>query len=216
MKSYGLENVKAFADYTKVELAPITVFVGQNSCGKSSFIRFPVLLYQAIQDRAFPIRLHSERMDLVDYGLFDDVLHNHSGDSFSFSCSFDFQELSGIIDKITDVFHLNIFDGEVFETEGDLLEESLLANTENSMISTVSIKIQYSLVDEGICISSYALSFDGDLAAIMQKGTNIGEYRIELKKSLRKGKMVDVDYLIEVDTENTSLTPQIQKDEAYI
>ncbi len=44
MKGLQLQDVKAFKDNGLIEMAPITIFVGQNSCGKSSIIKMPVVL----------------------------------------------------------------------------------------------------------------------------------------------------------------------------
>ena len=46
MKSFRVKNVKSFKDSGIIEFKPITIFVGKNSCGKSSLLRFPVVLAQ--------------------------------------------------------------------------------------------------------------------------------------------------------------------------
>lgn len=88
MRTFGLENVKAFANTGDIELAPITIIVGQNSCGKSSFIRFPVVLSQSNHDNLLSLCLHADREGVIDYGNYEDVLHNHKGQSFSCRMSF--------------------------------------------------------------------------------------------------------------------------------
>ena len=89
MKSIGLKNVKAFEDTGCIEITPITVFVGRNSCGKSSFIRFPVVLSQTFRSGAeSPISLHGQQDDYTDYGNFEDVIHDDSEKSFSVSLEY--------------------------------------------------------------------------------------------------------------------------------
>ena len=83
-----LKNVKAFIDTNDIELAPITIFVGQNSCGKSSIVRFPVVLKQTVDSSSDSIALFSSAPVSVDYGGFSDVVHNHSGLFFTVSISF--------------------------------------------------------------------------------------------------------------------------------
>ena len=39
IKSIGIENFKSFKDYSEINLAPITIFVGQNNSGKSTFLQ---------------------------------------------------------------------------------------------------------------------------------------------------------------------------------
>lgn len=38
--SKGLCNMKSFRDSGEIEIKPLTIFVGRNSCGKSSQARF--------------------------------------------------------------------------------------------------------------------------------------------------------------------------------
>ena len=73
MKSFRLRNVKAFVDSGEVEIKPITVFVGRNSCGKSSLLRFPAVLGQTLMARTLsPLVFFGQ---FVDYGNFDSVKH---------------------------------------------------------------------------------------------------------------------------------------------
>ena len=83
MEGIQLINVKAFEDTGMLQIAPITIFVGRNSCGKSSLVRMPVVLSQTMSsDYSVPLCLHDAHSDF-DYGNFDDVVHNHKGDSFT-------------------------------------------------------------------------------------------------------------------------------------
>ena len=53
------KNIKSFVDSKEIEIIPITVFVGRNSSGKSSLIRFPVVLSQtATADNDSPIKFY--------------------------------------------------------------------------------------------------------------------------------------------------------------
>lgn len=77
MKSLSLHNIKAFVDTGDIDIAPITIFVGQNSCGKSTFIRFPQVLSQTFNNGPTnPILLYAENQpDVIDFGFFKDVVH---------------------------------------------------------------------------------------------------------------------------------------------
>lgn len=48
LTSYSVENIKAFRDPTTVELAPITLFIGKNSAGKSALARFPLVVARSL------------------------------------------------------------------------------------------------------------------------------------------------------------------------
>lgn len=77
MKSFRLKNIKSFLDSKEIKLAPITIFVGKNSCGKSSLLRFPAVLSQTfIFPSGSPINLFGGK---VDYGNYDEVLNKLSG-----------------------------------------------------------------------------------------------------------------------------------------
>ena len=76
MKSFRLKNIKSFLDSKEIELAPITIFVGKNSCGKSSLLRFPAVLSQTFMfPSGSPINLFGGK---VDYGNYDEVLNKLS------------------------------------------------------------------------------------------------------------------------------------------
>lgn len=88
MKSFSIENIKSFKDKTEIEIKPITILVGKNSCGKSSLIRFPVVLAQTTTGvNRLPLQFYG---NLIDYGTFDDVVYSHKGNEISYSVKYDF------------------------------------------------------------------------------------------------------------------------------
>ncbi|MBH0164368.1 DUF3696 domain-containing protein [Fictibacillus sp. 7GRE50] len=86
MKTFKLENIKSFLDSGDIEIKPISIFVGRNSSGKSSLLRFPVMLSQTFTEDIFTPFLFFGKQ--IDYGNFDDVIHNHNGDEIKFSFGF--------------------------------------------------------------------------------------------------------------------------------
>lgn len=94
MKSYSITNMKAFKERAHVELKPITIFVGKNSCGKSSLLRFPAVLSQTFgASTTSPLKFYGK---LIDYGNYEDVVFNHSDESISFSICYDFDLVSDV------------------------------------------------------------------------------------------------------------------------
>ena len=73
-----LENFKAFGSPSPIELAPITLFVGQNSAGKSSILQALNLLKQTHESRdsGAPLLPRAEA-GIVDLGSFGELLHDH-------------------------------------------------------------------------------------------------------------------------------------------
>lgn len=86
MESYSITNIKSFKNRTEVQVKPITVFVGKNSCGKSSLMRFPVVLSQtASANSTSALKFYGK---LIDYGYYDDVVFNNSKDPIEFSIKY--------------------------------------------------------------------------------------------------------------------------------
>jgi predicted ATPase len=74
----AFKNFKAWKDSGEIRLAPLTVFFGANSAGKSSITQLLLLLKQtaASPDRQQALQLGDGRT-VVDLGTFDDVVHDH-------------------------------------------------------------------------------------------------------------------------------------------
>ena len=64
--AYAIENIRRIRDLPDIELLPLTVLVGRNSAGKSTFLRTLPLIRQSIETRtSAPILWFG---DLVDFG----------------------------------------------------------------------------------------------------------------------------------------------------
>ncbi len=71
MKSLQIKNFRTIIDSGEIELKPITVLVGKNSCGKSTLIRILPLLKQSTESYlSGPLALNDR---LVDFGDIEDV-----------------------------------------------------------------------------------------------------------------------------------------------
>lgn len=73
MESIQIKNLKSLNDSGVIKIRPITVFVGQNSCGKSSFIRCFPLFKQSAESKILGTILWSGKY--VDYGSFDESMN---------------------------------------------------------------------------------------------------------------------------------------------
>lgn len=64
--AFGLENIRRISSTPQIELRPITILVGRNSAGKSTFLRSLPLIRQSLETRSSaPILWFG---DLVDFG----------------------------------------------------------------------------------------------------------------------------------------------------
>lgn len=74
-----LQNFKAWRDTGPIRLAPITVFFGANSAGKTSLLQFLLMLKQTAEspDRRRVLHL-GDSYSLADLGSFRDIAFRHS------------------------------------------------------------------------------------------------------------------------------------------
>lgn len=78
LTSLHIENFKAWKDTGPVRLAPLTVFFGANSAGKSSLGHLLLALKQTVMssERKRPLQLGDEN-SLIELGTFEECVHNH-------------------------------------------------------------------------------------------------------------------------------------------
>lgn len=75
LDAFGVKNLRCLADTGLVPIRPITVLVGRNSSGKSTFLRaFPLLRQSVETARNSPILWYHERY--VDFGSLKDAANN--------------------------------------------------------------------------------------------------------------------------------------------
>ena len=72
MNSITLENFRCFRERQTVRLAPLTLLVGENSTGKTSFLA----LIRALWDMAYTTRIPDFREAPWDLGSFDEIAHH--------------------------------------------------------------------------------------------------------------------------------------------
>lgn len=75
MDSVTLKNYRCFRDEQTARLAPLTLLVGENSTGKTSFLA----ILRALWDVAFADRVPDFREEPYDLGSFEDIVHNRGG-----------------------------------------------------------------------------------------------------------------------------------------
>jgi len=73
-----IQNFKCWADTGEMHLAPITVLFGRNSSGKTSIIRFLLMLKQTVEsaDRRRVLHL-GDSASAADLGTYHDFVHGH-------------------------------------------------------------------------------------------------------------------------------------------
>lgn len=98
LKTIQIKNLKSIVDSGPIELKPLTVVIGKNSSGKSSFLRvFPLLKQSYVVNLSEPILWYG---DYVDFGSFRNTLNSEcaKGDCIEFIMTFE---------NVTSLYSLN-------------------------------------------------------------------------------------------------------------
>ena len=85
MDSITLKNYRCFAGEQTARLAPLTLLVGENSTGKTSFLA----MVRALWDSAFGYEPPNFREIPYDLGAFEDIVHNAGGTRGKLADSFE-------------------------------------------------------------------------------------------------------------------------------
>ena len=88
MDSVTLENFRCFREPQTARLAPLTLLVGENSTGKTSFMA----MLRALWDVAYGHRVPDFKEDPYDLGSFDEIAHHRGGRADSFTVGFAFAD----------------------------------------------------------------------------------------------------------------------------
>ncbi len=150
LTSFGIRNLRSFGSEKQlIPVKPINIFVGKNSCGKSTFLRTYPLLRQSVEaDTRSPILWYGGYNGYVDFGDFETALHDGEK-SISFDFSYNLNDLFLSIDLFEDgtLFRPDsIHEYFIHETSGIInkpidLELSLKKNKKGDITSTVKITI---------------------------------------------------------------------------
>lgn len=184
MKSIGLRNVKAFVDTGDIEIAPITIFVGRNSCGKSSFIRFPKVLAQTFASGFdMPIYLNGTQADSIDYGTFQEVLHNGSGEGFSVSLTYPVS-----LKKIEDYKFRHSSIARKYDADNEY-------NDEVQIIITYSMPLNdHPGLGKKVYATKIELYINHNFFSCFTKIKETKEYAFKQRKTIDNGRLIDVDF----------------------
>lgn len=79
---FRFKNLKTWAEQLwnpGIELAPVTLFLGTNSAGKTSILQVPLLLKQTFEsaDRTLDLNLGGQPTDFIDLGSYESAVHKH-------------------------------------------------------------------------------------------------------------------------------------------
>ncbi|MCX8075022.1 MAG: DUF3696 domain-containing protein [Clostridia bacterium] len=168
MKSFRLKSIKGFLDTGEIEIKPITIFIGENSSGKSSIVRFPLVIKQTFLDAtAAPLLFFGNS---IDYGNYEDVVFDHvENESIEFEISFNYSELTRIGPRTL-----------IFENQFDKLKGS-------DMRLLVNISCQ----DREMMVNKFILSLDSSEAPIVEFCVNNNKQTLTLNMNEEEKLLLD-------------------------
>ena len=76
-KKLRIQNFKVWEDTGEIDLAPITLFFGANSSGKSSIGQFLMMLKQTIESNSREVFYFGERNSAVQLGSYEEMVFQH-------------------------------------------------------------------------------------------------------------------------------------------
>lgn len=89
VKEIQMKNFRSLKDTGMQTLSPITLLVGENSSGKSTFLRaFPLLKQSISKKTSGPILWAGDIDDYVDFGSFEETVTNDKSNNIVFSFKF--------------------------------------------------------------------------------------------------------------------------------
>lgn len=176
MDTFRLNNMKSFVDSGNVEIKPITIFIGKNSSGKSSLVRFPIVLKQTIEESISPLLFYGKH---IDYGNYEDIIFNHKEEeNVSFSLTINLKDIIGISETMP--FALNFDREDQFKN---------LIGCENGAIS-VSIEVGRQLTNKRFLgdleVKKFTLKINDKELLLIKRGNSKyetylkGEYKDQL------------------------------------
>jgi len=173
MESVRIQRLRCLSDTDFIQIKPITILLGQNSSGKSTFLRFFPLLKQSVESRTTgPILWYGR---LVDFGNFDDAHQNGIGDTIAFSFKSRFEKTN--LKRFEDSFRMSVSsilnEGSIIILSTFDMSVTLELSEDKVRQSTWTSKLTLEFED-----SKVQLDFDdkGDVLRFVVNSLNILEF----------------------------------------
>lgn len=168
MKKLQLKNFRSIRDSGEIEIKPITVLLGKNSCGKSSFIRmFPLIKQSLEKNRQDPLLWFG---DYVDFGSFEEVLPKGQTEEKDLTIAFDMDLLKNDEDvryyRNLGTFkyfkHLNLQKTENMSVHVIIhfKQKHISSYTVKFLNQEVSVKINNNEIEQCVINDDYNLNLD--------------------------------------------------------
>lgn len=146
VREIQIKNFRSLKDTGMQTLSPITLLVGENSSGKSTFLRAFPLLKQSISKRTSgPILWAGDVDDYVDFGSFEETVTNDKSNEISFAFKFKIKVTGSTQRFRFDDEHKGVTDNSA--TQDIHYEITVVSSNGKDRVSKVSLKINAMQVD---------------------------------------------------------------------
>lgn len=176
-----VKNLRSLYDTGKIEMKKINVLVGNNSSGKSTFLRIFPLLKQSFNNRINgPILWAGDEDDYVDFGSYQEALSNGSGgDTVRFRfCFNNVSEINNVFPTSTENMFIATREEDTVtieyaishneQTTYDYLSEVILEYGDNHIVIEYSDKYEI-----------FSLTVDNEEIPVINEEINLFEYLSE-------------------------------------
>lgn len=165
MESIRIRKLRSLEDTGEIELAPLTVLVGKNSVGKSTFLRmFPLFQQSMKMSRSEPLLWYSP--ELVDFGNFNESINKKTTED---SIDFNFKFKISMIEfekELRFKYNRNLSKGfmdKLFSDEFPYVDIELMFKVKSKFISNIELKV----LDY---VYNIQLSEDGKITSLVING----------------------------------------------
>lgn len=143
-----IQNVRSLKDTGEIKLSPITLLVGENSSGKSTFLRMFPLLKQSICKRTNgPVLWAGDVDDYVDFGSFSETVTNDGSKDMTFSfafCADVLQREGRRTRRAAAQFYLSELEEEIRDADHILYSVTISQSSMREYVSKVQIQLNKS------------------------------------------------------------------------
>lgn len=148
--SYSVNNLRSLANLPQIQIRPITILVGRNSAGKSTFLRSFPLLKQSVEARASAPILWYDR---VDYGDFVTAVRDNDP-SNRIVFSFDVNDIDVRNERINRNFYYYFNKVHNYRRQRTQISSAKLEFEIGLQVQrTTKFSVNFSLADHGISMN---------------------------------------------------------------
>ena len=165
LRRLRIKNFKIWEDTDDIRMAPITLFFGANSSGKSSIGQFLMMLKQTVESPDRKVVLYpGGKNSAVELGSYQEMVFHRDPDK---KISFEYQWDSPDALKINDSLHERSFSGDSLSFKAEVGPEG------GDQRTLIVSRLEYELIDKGEIKASIGMK--------LKRGAK-AEYRVEAKE----------------------------------